>query len=1049
MITKRNPWAVLLGVVLGGLALLLYSVTLCRGPFPGESATLMAAQLGLSPQGNTGHLLWRWCASLMGHLPLGTLSYRFNLFSAFCGAGSVTLFVILMVRAVWLVIPVTDLNEKAAQRAALAAGLVGGVTLAGCIPFWYAATRFHPATFDLLLLMVLANLFTGFAQNPRVRSGVLLMFLYGACASEFATLIVFAPLLLIGLLYTLWSHGLLRWGRVLLLAAGLVLGLLLYLPAARDLQLAPSFEAGRLEGFWVALYTVIKLQYQLIARSLPQIGWLLVILVGIVPWLAVLIVARRGLNEERDWGLYLLHGILTLVVGAVLFNVPFAPWSLLGTARLLVTPYVLLAFTFGYLAAYWYLLPRVFRYEASEEESSPGWFREHGGVIPVTAMLGVALLAGWLNLVVADGRPAGAVNAYAAAVVSASADCDWLITDGALDGNIQVLASEQGRRLNCLNLQQGSNVQYMRCLARSFQEVRLRSLAEVDGYAFLREWMTIDTNFSGHVGSLVLADLWLAGSLQPIPDVAVIRGARSMEGWDPAAAWSHCEEFWKRPFLAQLREVRSGRSMMAGYGSYALRNLSLLANNTGVLLEDAGWKAQAFAAYGQARQLDTNNISALLNQLTMVQNGYACPEAERVKSDFTDLSKSLTQKLQIWSLSRVYGYVRMPEAYAGLGMTWAFSGQPGLAVAGYRRAIELAPDRKDQLSQGLAMAYLAQDQQEGDTLLRELLAKDPANPSLLLSMARQEIRRSRFAEGASLLERALKAGVDKDRIAMEYAVIHLTAGEPAKARVILQELVDLHPDMTQAWSLLAATLIQQNDTKGLDECERKLSRVKGQDFITTVVLAEIALRKARFTEARTFMDQALALHPSTPVLLDMLLRLDVTEGRRDLAATHIRALLLLDAGHPFANQVLASMQLERKEYSQAENSLRKSLERKHEASVVNDLAWVLAEKGELGEAETRAREALAMNDRLGTAWDTLAVILMKHGQLQEAGAALQKAVALDADNAPIQVHLAQYYEKSGNLAKASELADMLLAHPVGLSLADQEELRRIGRRGHH
>lgn len=112
---------------------------------------------------------------------------------------------------------------------------------------------------------------------------------------------------------------------------------------------------------------------------------------------------------------------------------------------------------------------------------------------------------------------------------------------------------------------------------------------------------------------------------------------------------------------------------------------------------------------------------------------------------------------------------------------------------------------------------------------------------------------------------------------------------------------------------------------------------------------------------------------------------------------------------------------------------------------MNDLAWVLVEEGDYDKAEILVREALQLDGRIGSAWDTLGVILMKRGRLQEAGESLQKAVALSPENASIQVHLAQYYERTGKPDKAVELADSLLAHPSGLSLAEQGELRRIGR----
>lgn len=1049
MTTSRNKLYVVLGPLLGVLAMALYWVTLSRGPYPGESASLMAVEVGLNPLGSSGHLLWSWVINLAEKLPLGSLSFRLNLMSAVFAAGAVGLFFRILADAVWMVIPVDNLNARAANRSSLLAGLAGSVALMGAMPFWYAATRFHPATFDLLVLFILTKLLMTFLRQAPVWAGLLLAFLYGLFAVEFATLIVLGPLALAGLLFALWINGDLRWGRVLALAGCLLAGLLFYIPAAWQMMDSETFRLGAGGGgFWQALYFIIKGQYQLIAKSLPQVGWLLVIVAGIVPWLAVLVVGRRGLNEEKDTGLYILHLMLTVVVVAVLFNVSFAPWSLLGPWRLLVTPYALLAFSFGYLVAYWSLFSRLWFLNADEDEPVKLWIRDYGGLFPAVLLIAAVVTAGMLNFKDADARSAGAVNAYARSVVRIAAGHEWLVTDGMMDASLQLAAKEQGLPLRLIDLQQGNNAIYMKRLADSFQDVRMKSLAEVDVMVFLRQWMDTDPKFGATVAFLGFPDLCLAASLKPVPDRMLFSGVKDVSELDPEALWKRHQEYWKEPFVQDLIQLRKGSSPLAMTAGRVIRHMSMVANNLGVILEDVGWRQQAYEAYAKAREFETNNISAMLNQLTMVRNGYAAPDAEKIKADFEQFSKTLKQKFEIWSLSRVFGYVRMPEAYANLGMTWAYSGQPALAVAGYKRAIELAPDRKDQLSHGLAMAYLAQDQTAaGEKILKQLLEKEPKNARLMLSLSRLAAQKSRFDEAGELLERAQKAGVPKDRIAIEYAVMHLAAGEPGKARVILQELVDINPDLAPAWTLLAAVLLQQNDTKALEQCERKLARMKGQDFLTTVVLGQIALSRTQYIDARTYIDQALGMRPNTPVLLDLLLRLDVQEGRRDLAAGHVRTLLLQDPGHPFANQVLASMQLERKEYSQAENSLRKSLERRKDPLVMNDLAWTLQEKGELDEAESITRSVLKENGKIGTAWDTLGMILLKRGTIPEAGEMFQKALSLSPDNLSVQVHLVMLYEKAGNLKKALELAEGLLSQPAGLSQAEQATLRRISRRG--
>jgi predicted Zn-dependent protease len=176
-----------------------------------------------------------------------------------------------------------------------------------------------------------------------------------------------------------------------------------------------------------------------------------------------------------------------------------------------------------------------------------------------------------------------------------------------------------------------------------------------------------------------------------------------------------------------------------------------------------------------------------------------------------------------------------------------------------------------------------------------------------------------------------------------------------------------------------------------------------------------------------------------------LLRLDVQEGRKDLATQHIRSLLLLDPGHPFANQVLASFHLERKEYALAETSLRKSLQRQRTPSVLNDLAWVLQERGALQEAETLIREAVKADPAPYNFWDTLGVILLKLNKLDEAEESLKKAVSLFSEDSVVQVHLAELYEKKGEGRRAAALAEDLLGRAPGLPPEDRETLRRMVR----
>ena len=1035
----------ILGPVLGIGAFILYYITLSRGPFPGGSAAVMARELGLNPLSPPSNFGFSLLVDLVQRLPFGTLSLRLNMLSAVCGGLGIWLFYRVIAGTIFWVIDVDNSNRGAAGAAAILAGLAGSAFLMLSMPYWYASTRFLAATFDVVLLLGLALLFLNFARAPLVWKGVLFAFLYGACAVEFATLITFGPLILTGIVVALWRHE--RWhvSTLLWMGVGLLAGLLLYLPAAWQFEHAPLFALLDARGYGRALNLVLRSQYALIAKGLPHVGWLLVMLTGIVPWLVVLVIGRRALNEERDKAFYILNAILTGVAIAVAFNVRFAPWTLLSTYRLLVTPYVLLAACCGYLTAYWFLLPRMWRRDP-DEEGRTAWLQQSLGAILAVVLLAVPVTAGVLNFARVDARSVEPVNRYARAVVEAAGTRQWVVTEGVIDDNIRIAALEMGRRLDCLNLQLAYSVMYQKYVGRQFMDVRLQSLAQVDFSAFLREWMAADPDFPAKVAFMVLPDLLWSGGYQPVPDRLLFTGVRQIEGVDADALWQTHQRFWQEPFWNELAAIPQG-SMLSFYAHYLLRQGGLVANNCGVLLEDLGHPPQAFESYAAARRLDESNISALLNEVTLVEQGIAAPEKNQVAQALQKLRDNLgSTRLPLWSLSRYYGVVRRPQAYADMGMAWALSGEPGLAIAGYKRAIQLDPEAKNKFTYGLASAYMAQGKPaESDALYRQMLAQNPTNQTALIGLARGAAVQGRLAAATNLLDRAEKAGVSRNQIAIEYAALELAAGDLAKARITLRELVDLQPDLTVAWAMLAGVLLQQNDLKGLDECERALSKAQNKDQVVLFVLGQIALTRSDFMEARNRLDQALSLQPGNVLILENLLHLDVREVREDLAAQHVRALLLADPENAWGNHVLGSLQLQRGELALAEESLRRSLARSRTAEVLNDLAWVLQQRNKLDEAEADARASLALRKDDPAVLDTLGVILLKKGQPAEAEDCLKQALAILPDQVAFRVHLAEIYAKKGALADAVKLATPLLEKASELNRGDREALKEIQR----
>ena len=1043
-----SPWV---GVVLGVLAGVVYLLTLSPGAFPGESANLIAQHGGLTPILSTANPLWSLVVWIIAHIPIGSLAARLNVFSLLCAATAIGLFYYIVAGTIYHTVEESTTGRAAAGAAATMGGIAACLFLAFSIPFWMVANRAHTASFDILLLCIVTSLFLSYTRNFSTRTLFLFVFLYGLGTVEFSTFIVLGPVFAGFLFFVFWTKQLLEPRLIIKVILFYMLGLLLYVVSAWRFYMSDAFEIQQVAGFWQIIWMTWGRQYFLITHSLPKIWWLMVVLVSIVPWLTCLVVGRRGLNAENDWGYYILHIAMTALILVALFNIKISPWRLSGTRTLLVTPYVLLASVYGYLVAYWYLLPETVWF--TDERRPKPWLRKWFGPILIAPALLAVCTALFLNLPVANARSARAINLYVHSLVSDVEGRSWLFSDGLLDNNIIITAAEMKKPLRVFNLALGNNETYMRYISGFLDSERLKSLTQVGMGPLILEWFASDRDIDKKAAVFSAADLWISVGLIPFPNKTVFLGLRNSRGINVRQLVGEHEKFWEE-VVPLLKKTQNGKDpFVPMVAEILLRHASMVANNMGVLLADLGQTNEAFSVYAKAREISPDNICALLNQYSMIESGFVTDGAAAVKikkdiEELREVSEKLQQEQYIHRLVRCYGFIRTSEAFASLGWAWSLSGNANLAKAGLKKAIDLGPRDGDRMKEALAFLYLTQNQEsESKELYLDLLAKDPKDAAPYLGLARIAASRGDFKTAASMLETAESKGVAKSQADLEWAALYLMKGNSAKARTILEELVKSNPDIPHAWFMLAGVLLQQGDqSQMLDNCVRKLSGMKGQDFPVAVLSGQIAFARNDLTTARKYFEHALSFRPAALTVLGPLLKLDMSEQKNDLAMTHIREILSVDPNQAFANYALGTLQMGRKEYDLAESSFRKSLDREKTLAALNNLASLLMEKGTYVEAEKLARAAVEMGGNVreeAEAYDTLGVILMKTKRLSDAEEALEKSQSLFSGNVHVQMHMAELQMMKGNAKRAADLLEKVSANSENLSADDRIKLKTL------
>ncbi len=1026
------------GPVIAGVALAGYGFTLSEGASPGASSALLVSNLGLfprlSPISPVWSLLARGVATVAGEHAVAAL----NALSALCAAVAVALLYSLMRQGVFFF---TDAYAITAGRRRVAAVLAGGAAalcLAFCIPFWAVANRAHPMAFDVLLVLLLARLFVAYAEAGQRGAIWGFALLYGIGVAEFATLIVLGPVFGLALLFVMWKREALRPGRVAGVAVAFMLGLTMYGVAAWDFHETPGYVLRGYGSFGQVLRHMWRDQFFLIARSLPREGWLVVLIVTVAPWATMFATARRALNDERDWGIYILHALMTVLVVAVVLNTPLAPWAMLGWHRLLVTPYVLTAMVFGYLVAFWFLLSGDRR--DAEFGLNLSLLRLLAGWAGLLALLGLALWVPWHNAPHASTRESRPVNALADSVVESLDGRTWLITDGMLDHHLLLAARRQGVPLRLVNMMAGGSALYLDYVAEYFEDIRLKNLAKLSLPALLREWLKPDGGAYGDVAALAYPDLWQQFGLVSVPHRLVFFGTDTGEVDAEALIRSH-ERFWPE-FDAWLTETEDADR----WTRWARGRAGMAANELGVLLEDQAHDTAAFRAYQTARRLDADNVSALLNMIAMVNSGRAEDPQGEVAAALRTLEEGLEQKYQIWMLSQLYGTVRSPEAFAQLGWTWAYSGRPGLALAQMERAVALMPDEPTTRMQGLMADLLVMDNRplESETLYKALLLEDAGDVHALQGLMRLALRRQDYEAAETYRLQAAQSGLAPVQAVLLQALIETVSGQYAVARERMEQLLQDDRRLLHGWVLLAEIGFAVQDERLLDQALRRLEGIEGaRGLHGAVIRARRALGRNDLAAAADFFEMALLQRPGERRMIEMLLRLDLSLGRAGSIRRHVLTLLQEDPGHALALYVRGSLQIAAGEHALAEDSLRRSLHRERLPMALNDLAWLLQARGAYDEAEALVNEALSISEKQPAAWDTKGVILLRTGRTAEAEAALGRALALTDNNPTVHLHMGEVQLALGKIEPLRRIVEMIEPHRERLPEREREIFNRL------
>ncbi|MGQ9663384.1 MAG: tetratricopeptide repeat protein [Kiritimatiellia bacterium] len=276
---------------------------------------------------------------------------------------------------------------------------------------------------------------------------------------------------------------------------------------------------------------------------------------------------------------------------------------------------------------------------------------------------------------------------------------------------------------------------------------------------------------------------------------------------------------------------------------------------------------------------------------------------------------------------------------------------------------------------------------------------------------------------------------------MEKAGAHSARGDAEQASIILEELIELKPDLLRAWEMLIALLTERGDTRTLEEYVKRLeSRPRTHAPVLIFARGCLALLHGDKKSARQLLTNAHGADPESVPILEALARLELAEGQTDAAFAHAQRLLNLASDNAWAHCITGLVLLGRGHHSGAEAAFRRSLAIRKIPEALNGLARVLLSRKAYSEAEELAREGLKMSERNASLWDTLGAVLMDTDRLAEAQQAIEKGLEIARQDAGLLLRMAEVHIRKGQWKRVMAIVTALERRSGKLGLEEQKRL---------
>lgn len=313
------------------------------------------------------------------------------------------------------------------------------------------------------------------------------------------------------------------------------------------------------------------------------------------------------------------------------------------------------------------------------------------------------------------------------------------------------------------------------------------------------------------------------------------------------------------------------------------------------------------------------------------------------------------------------------------------------------------------------------DLDRADETAHRILALQPSDPSVHMSLGYIELARGRFREAEEQFNQAVALDPNFAAVYVALGNLHSRTEGIQKALEYYHKAIELDPGTTgpSAYNAIGAEYLAQMELDPAREAFEKALEIEQLNGAAHNGLARILIEEGKMEEAQKELEVALRYLPNDRRVLGTLAALRNKKEKYEEAVTFARRALAINENDPQALNGLGSALRNLGDLAGAREAFEKVLERnpRYVPCIINLAQVCLAEHREEKAAELYER-ALAINPRQPMALFNLGTYKVSRGQGAEALDYYRRAIEAEPDYAMAHLHLGMLLLETGRASEA-------------------------------